>query len=206
MPTRAEALTSSLEHNAALDRPQQLLGQVRAAVPGDLLDELEGKRLGHPLHPLFTDLPIGFWTTAFCLDLVAPHRGAVAARRFTGLGVLSAVPAIATGLADFGYLSPGKRRVAAVHVAANASATAAYALSYLARRRGKTVRGIALGMVGAGLATAGGFLGGHLAFGHDSLDAEEQATDAGRDPAPPELLEDAAHDVRNGQPIRGIRV
>ncbi len=61
---------------------------------------------------------------------------------------------MATGVADSGYLSAGKRRVAVVHVAANASATAAYGLSSLARRRGQLGRGIALGMVGAaGVAT-----------------------------------------------------
>jgi uncharacterized membrane protein len=180
MTTAPEALIRDLEHEDALDGPQQVIGRIREALPDPVREELEGTRLGHPLHPLFTDLPIGFWTSAFCLDLVAPRRGATAARRFVGLGVLSAVPTIATGLADFGYLTPGKRRVAVVHVAANASATAAYGLSYLARRRGRLGRGIAFGMVGAALATAGGFLGGHLAFGHDSLedDAEDAAAES----------------------------
>ena len=35
-----------------------------------LKDALSGTWLGHPLHPLLTDLPIGFWTSAFTLDLV----------------------------------------------------------------------------------------------------------------------------------------
>ena len=30
-------------------------------------DLLSGTWLGHPLHPLLTDLPIGFWTSAFTL-------------------------------------------------------------------------------------------------------------------------------------------
>lgn len=178
MSTGPQAIVHDLERAEALDGPQQLIDRVRSAVPEPALEELGGKRLGHPLHPALTDLPIGFWTSAFCLDLVAPRTGANAARRFIGLGVLSAVPTIATGLADFGSLSPGKRRVAVVHVAANASATAAYGLSYLARRRGQLVRGIALGMVGAGLATAGGFLGGHLSFGHDSLEDAATADEA----------------------------
>src|SRR5687768_10404051 len=109
MPSSPHAVTASLEHEAALDGPQELLGRARSAIPQPVLEELEGKRLGHALHPLLTDLPVGFWTTAFFLDLVAPRRAATASRRFVGLGVLSAVPTMATGLADFGSLSPGKR-------------------------------------------------------------------------------------------------
>jgi uncharacterized membrane protein len=208
MPSAPEALVHALEHEDALDGPQALIGRMRASVPEPVLEELEGRRLGHALHPLLTDLPIGFWTSAFCIDLVAPRRGATAARRFVALGVVSALPAVATGLADFGHLSPGKRRVAAVHVAANTSATVAYAMSYLARRRGQTFRGVALGMVGAGLASAGGFLGGHLAFGEDSLedDVQEVAAPPGGNPDQLELLDEIAHEVQNGQPVRGIRV
>lgn len=179
MTTRAEAIVHDLEGAEALDGAQELIGRVRAAIPPPALEELQGKRLGHALHPALTDLPVGFWTSALCIDLVAPRKGATAARRFVGLGVLSAVPTIATGLADFGKLSPAKRRVAAVHVAANASATTMYALSYLARRRGEPVRGVALGMLGAGLATVGGFLGGHLAFGREGR-SEDDALDRGQ--------------------------
>ena len=32
---------------------------------------LHGVWLGHPLHPVFTDLPIGAWTTALALDVSA---------------------------------------------------------------------------------------------------------------------------------------
>ena len=31
---------------------------------------LHGVWLGHPLHPVFTDLPLGAWTTALVLDAV----------------------------------------------------------------------------------------------------------------------------------------
>src|SRR5438045_7279840 len=34
-----------------------------------------GVWLGHPLHPVFTDLPIGAWTTGLVLDAVAGVRG-----------------------------------------------------------------------------------------------------------------------------------
>src|SRR4051812_49313091 len=34
-----------------------------------LRNALHGTWLGHPLHPVFTDLPIGAWTTAAVLDV-----------------------------------------------------------------------------------------------------------------------------------------
>ena len=48
-----------------------------------LKDVLSGTWLGHPLHPLLTDLPIGFWTSAFTLDLVG-GRGHASGRHPTG--------------------------------------------------------------------------------------------------------------------------
>jgi hypothetical protein len=62
-------------------------------------------------------------------------------------------------------MDPGKQRVGVVHAVANATATALYAASFVQRCRGRRARGIATGMVAAGVATVGGYLGGHLAFG-----------------------------------------
>src|SRR5262245_53237045 len=35
---------------------------------------MHGVWLGHPLHPVFTDLPLGAWTTGLVLDAVAATR------------------------------------------------------------------------------------------------------------------------------------
>jgi hypothetical protein len=82
--------------------------------------------------------------------------------------------------------------VAAVHLAANAAATVAYTGSLLARLRGRRGKGIALGMLGAGLATVGGLLGGHLAFGEDSTQHEGHEVHDGH---LPDSLEDVPHEV-----------
>ena len=49
-----------------LDPPAKKLGKaVRSALgPGKLKDALSGTWLGHALHPLLTDIPIGTWTSA----------------------------------------------------------------------------------------------------------------------------------------------
>jgi hypothetical protein len=107
---------------------------------------------------------------------------------FVGLGVAAAVPTVASGLVEWRTQTPGRARVAAVHLAANAGATVAYSASFLARLRGRRAKGVALGMLGAGLATAGGMLGGHLAFGEDSTQHEGDEAQNGHVPENPDGL------------------
>ena len=71
---------------------------------------LSGTWIGHPLHPILTDLPIGSWTSAFVLDLVGGRRSRKAAQSLVGLGVLAAVPTALTGLADWADTGGGTRR------------------------------------------------------------------------------------------------
>jgi uncharacterized membrane protein len=125
---------------------------------------LRGEWLGHPLHPMLTDLPIGCWTSAMVLDLFAGRRSRPAAKMLVGAGVLSTLPTIAAGLADYTGLDGGARRVAVAHATGNAVATALYALSWRSRRRQHHLRGVALGLAGGTVASVAGYLGGHLAF------------------------------------------
>lgn len=129
---------------------------------------LQGEWLGHPLHPMLTDLPIGFWTAASVLDLIGGTAMRPAAQRMVALGVLCVPLTAAAGLADYsGFKSAHGRRVAAVHALGNASATGVYLASWLARRRGHHRVGAVLALGGATLATVAGLLGGHLVFAGD---------------------------------------
>jgi nitrite reductase/ring-hydroxylating ferredoxin subunit len=127
-----------------------------------LKDLLSGVWLGHPLHPFLTDLPIGFWTSAFLLDLLGGRHSRKAATRLVAWGVLSALPTAASGAADWGDTTGPRRRIGLVHATANSVALACYAGSWIARRRGRHARGVVLGFAGATAATVGGYLGGHL--------------------------------------------
>lgn len=155
-----------LEAAEGLDRFAEPAHQAvsRLLPQGPVKDLLHGVWLGHPLHPLLTDLPIGFWTSAFVLDFVGGRRARPAADALVGLGVASALPTAAAGLADWSELNKPERRSGAVHAMANILATALYACSFLARRAGRRRRGVMLGIAGASAATVGGFLGGHLTF------------------------------------------
>lgn len=138
---------------------------VRRVLPrGEVKDALHGVWLGHPLHPLLTDVPIGFWTSAWVLDLVGGRRSQPAADTLVGLGVVSALPTASAGLTDWSELFEPERRAGAVHAFANVAAVALYAASWLDRRRGRRLRGLLLGWAGAGAVTVGGFLGGHLSY------------------------------------------
>jgi nitrite reductase/ring-hydroxylating ferredoxin subunit/uncharacterized membrane protein len=128
-------------------------------------DALSGTWLGHPLHPMLTDLPIGFWTSAFTLDFVGGPAARKASTRLVALGLLSTVPAALAGASDWADTSGQERRIGLAHALANGSATVAYLASWRARRRGRHLRGVALGLVGASAATVGGYLGGHLLQG-----------------------------------------
>lgn len=159
-------LAERLERTEALDAVVRPLREaVAARLPqGSTKDALHGVWLGHPLHPLLTDLPIGFWTSSWVLDIVGGRRSRKAADVLVGLGVVSAVPTVATGAADWSELFEPEQRAGAVHALANVAATGLYAASLVARLRGRRAKGVALGMAGAGAATIGGFLGGHLAY------------------------------------------
>src|SRR4051794_15445664 len=81
-----------------LDRTSQAVQQAvqdifkaGGAVAQPLADILHGTWLGHPLHPVLTDIPIGAWTVALVLDAL----GAVSDQDFEA----GADAAIALGLA-----------------------------------------------------------------------------------------------------------
>lgn len=159
-----------LVHRLATSEAIDKVGKPVAAKVADVIghgtvkDVLSGTWTGHPLHPVMTDLPIGFWTSSFMLDLVGGKRSAAASQRLIGLGILSAVPTAAAGLSDWSDTIGEDRRVGTVHAAANIAALWLYTWSWLARRAGRRGAGVTLGLLGATAATAGGYLGGHLVY------------------------------------------
>jgi uncharacterized membrane protein len=133
--------------------------------PGRAKDLLAGTWLGHPAHPMLTDLPIGAWSSAVILDLVGGRQARRAADALVGVGVLTAVPTAVTGLSDLAdVVNPDERSIGTAHALANSTAVVLYGGSYLARRRGRRQAGVRLAMLGAAVMAGAGFLGGHLAF------------------------------------------
>jgi nitrite reductase/ring-hydroxylating ferredoxin subunit/uncharacterized membrane protein len=133
--------------------------------PGALKDALSGTWLGHSLHPVLTDLPIGTWTSAALLDLLGGEESARAAELLVGLGILSSLPTAASGFSDWADTQEGERRVGLIHAISNTAALGLLSGSYAARRRGNRRAGVLLGLAGTGIATFGAYLGGHLTMG-----------------------------------------
>lgn len=132
--------------------------------PGIAKDIASGTPLGHPAHPMLTDLPIGFWIGSLILDLVGGKKARNAADNLVSLGILTALPTAWTGIAEWADCRGKEMRVGTVHALGNISATLLYTASYLARKKGERARGVRLGILGAGALTGAGYLGGHLAY------------------------------------------
>jgi uncharacterized membrane protein len=163
------ALVARLESVEVLDGLGRSTGRVvRALIPaGAPKDALSGAWLGHAVHPILTDIPIGAWTSSVVLDWTGGKDSRSAADRLVLTGVLAAGATVATGWSDWAdaeQASAAVRRSGLVHAAANATATALMIGSYRARKRGARGRGRLLSLAGSAALGAGGWLGGHLSY------------------------------------------
>jgi uncharacterized membrane protein len=163
------ALAARLESVEALDGAGRTAGRtVRGVIPdGAPKDVLSGAWLGHAVHPILTDIPIGTWTSSVLLDWIGGVGSRTASDRLILVGVLAAGAAFATGWSDWAdaeQQDPAVRRTGLVHAAVNGTATALMIGSILARKRGARGRGKLLSLAGSAALGAGGWLGGHLTY------------------------------------------
>jgi uncharacterized membrane protein len=165
-PRSLRSTVERIEGSERLDALGSGVGRAAAAVAtGQRGDALRGRWLGHALHPLMTDLPLGCWLAAGVLDLLGGSSSRRAATRLVGVGLVATVPTVASGLAEYDTIDEDRsRRVAAVHAAGNAVVSMCYLASWRARHRGHHLRGLTMGMLGGAVAIFTGYLGGHLSF------------------------------------------
>ena len=135
---------------------------------------LHGTWLGHPLHPVLTDIPVGAWTVALVFDTAeaaanGSRRRAGMGRRADdaiGVGIAGALAAALAGLTDWQHTDGASRRTGLVHAALNTVALGLYTGSLLLRRRGARGAGRSLAGVGFGVLLAFAYLGGRLVYHH----------------------------------------
>jgi nitrite reductase/ring-hydroxylating ferredoxin subunit len=186
-PGRVLSGMDRLEHATALDG---LVRSVRRAVRAAPLgrrgrDVLHGRWLGHPLHPLMVQVPVGTWLSAAVLDVLPGRpRGA---RALIAVGLAAAAPAAVAGWVDWAELQRRQMRVGLVHAAANVTAVGLYAGSFAARTRGRGALGRLLGFTGLAAVGLGGAIGGHLAY--------RQASGVNHAEAVPDRVEPGWHEV-----------
>jgi nitrite reductase/ring-hydroxylating ferredoxin subunit/uncharacterized membrane protein len=161
---RPAGIAGHLEDATGLDRAARPLSDAvrRRLGTGRRADALHGVWLGQPVHPALTGLPAGFWTSAAVLDLVPGSQRA--SKVLIALGLAGTVPTAAAGLADWSFLHREQQRVGLAHAASNASASALFAASLLARVRGRDGSGRLLTLGGLAALTAGTYLGRHLSY------------------------------------------
>jgi nitrite reductase/ring-hydroxylating ferredoxin subunit/uncharacterized membrane protein len=131
---------------------------------------MHGTWLGHPLHPVITDIPLGAWTLALLFDIIYLLRGThgwvSAADVSIVVGLLGALGAAVTGYTDWNETIGRERRVGVAHGLLNTVVIVIYLASLSLRVSGSS-RGLAivLALVGYALVLTAAFLGGDLVFG-----------------------------------------
>ena len=165
------SLTGFLDRLADVSTFDKAVEPARKAVlavlrPQALKDFLHGTWLGHPLHPVLVQVPVGTWVSAGLLDAVPPLRPAATA--LIGTGVVAAVPTALAGAADWSEQETGVRRLGALHAVANVVALGLYVGSLTARRKGNGGLGRVLSYAGLGLASASATVGGHMSYAQAS--------------------------------------
>lgn len=166
-------------------------------------DLLHGTWLGHPLHPVLTDLPIGAWTTALAFDALAALAGRddlkPGADAAVAVGLAGAAGAAMAGWTDWNASGGPARRLGLVHGLLNVGVTGLYAASLASRIRGARGAGVGLGLLGFAIANYSAFLGGHLVYG-ERLGVDQSGTgESPRDYVP--VLGDA--ELPEGRLVKG---
>jgi nitrite reductase/ring-hydroxylating ferredoxin subunit/uncharacterized membrane protein len=135
----------------------------------DAANILHGTWLGHPLHAVLTDVPIGSWTAAAVFDALEKSTGSRAIGRTAdaaiAVGLIGAAAAAVTGLADWSRVGPGRpRRIGLVHGLLNITASACYLTSLCLRGMHSRQAGRQFATAGFLISSVSAYLGGHLVY------------------------------------------
>ena len=173
--TSTSRIVDRLSRNRALgELAETIQPPLRDLLEGDgpvkrpLNDALHGSWLGHAIHPMITDIPVGAWTVAAVCDalvLAGADSYRDTAYTATSIGALGAVAAAVTGLADWSDTKDEPQRLGMLHALVNSTALSIYLASLAARSAKKPRIGAWLGLVGYGIMTAGAYFGGELSLG-----------------------------------------
>src|SRR6516225_12214981 len=133
-----ERISARIIHSSAIGKISASLDRLLSRSLGAPLMRplkifLNGTWVGHPLHPMLTDIPIGAWTLTILLDLIGlllgfPQLG-LASSITTCIGVAGALAAVAAGLADWMDIDPSEKAIGTFHAAVNVSATILFLIS-----------------------------------------------------------------------------
>lgn len=129
---------------------------------------LNGVWLGHPLHPVLTDVPVGAWVSTALLDTVASLTDDASVARASdvtlALGLAGAAGSAVTGLTDWSDTYGKERSIGLFHGVTMVAAFLTYLGSLVARLSGARATGVAMANTGLALMTVGAYVGGDVVF------------------------------------------
>ena len=150
-----------IERNESLDQIAAFAERLvdRVVPRGKARDLLHGVPLGHPVHPLLIQVPIGSWLSAFLLDLVPGGGPGLrrSAHLLVNIGVLTAIPAAIAGWVDLSQQHKRQQRTGVIHALANGTGILLFGLS--SWRSGTAFDGSVLGGMGLSAVAFAGMLG-----------------------------------------------
>lgn len=159
---------------------------------------LQGKPLGHPLHPMLVHLPIGLFLLSFVFDVIsitrdAPARSAsfvLPAFYTMSIGIVFALVAAVPGFADYTSIRRDHpaRRTAVWHMLLNLAVVGLYIGNVILRDRRydpfePRVEGLpfAMSLAAIGLLSVSGWLGGKMVY-NDGVGVGRHRRKRGRTP------------------------
>jgi nitrite reductase/ring-hydroxylating ferredoxin subunit/uncharacterized membrane protein len=132
----------------------------------NVADLLHGTWLGHPLHPVLTDIVVGSFSLATLFDGIAAvrpsHQAEYTADTLLTIGAISAVPTALAGMTDYSGIQEPATGTGLAHALLNSTALVLYLLSIRARRNEQRGMGVVLSTVAFGILMASSWLGGHM--------------------------------------------
>jgi uncharacterized membrane protein len=144
-----------------------------------LVDILQGKWLGHPLHPAIVHVPIGAWLVTAVVDIAGRHAPARGTLPLIGLycvavGLIGALLAVPTGVADWTSIKKERPawKLGLYHMALNALAAVVWAANFGLRFKTFsdpqpiTTAIVATSVIGALLVLVSGYIGTLMVFDH----------------------------------------
>ena len=156
-----------LRFSRRLENESEVLDRLRKKVPFQrfftarpgLHALLQGRSLGHALHPVLVQVPLGTLTGALLSDALGEPD---AADKLLVVSLLSFAPTAITGWAEWVDADERSQRVGLVHAGVTAAGIWLVALSALARHRNNRVPGVVFAGLAGAVWSLGAYLGGHL--------------------------------------------
>jgi uncharacterized membrane protein len=141
----------------------------------ELKELLQGRWLGHPLHPALAHIPTALFPAAMVFDLLAWYaRSGNAAFARTSfwcilVGLLAVLAVVPTGLADFSEIKPEKpaRRIGWVHMILNVIVSVLFLINLVLRWQNPQIVALVplwLSIIGTVILLYSGWLGGRMVY------------------------------------------